>query len=643
MKKILLLIFVLSINEIFAQPSQLQRIQDSVIGWYSTQNINEVPKPYKYLNRTFSTKQQQNMMNVIEWMKKSYIPVAGLGTFQRMVYADSYSNPPHSYGVDFRIWNVSFMKEYLDTKGHFKPVPEEYNRFGVTANLFIGSYGINYMNGPDQYVFAWQPDGYEKYLIPKMDKADPKIHRNVYKYITRITNVTMTVYLAPDNKLPIIPLTRGEYLQLAYEAMNQLPERNKQRIAETYLMKTPEGDRQRKEAMDEVIKQAARYKQYIDQLREKYKNNLNEPAIVNHMQPNERDFSGNDDPFEIGIQQKNSGTMYQIYKIDKATLDKCKSDQTQWLAIWFPYETKEDGNQLYELSRAMREHFNYDYAYNYFFNPERVKGVVYKPINEELLNVTLDKYRKKEYWKNANETKSLPANVHFADDFSNNTEGSKPAGWFFSSYGKHCMVTAIAEQTGKWVKLGYANEFSPTSLKKPLPQNFTLEYDMATDDFNVRYGGSGFLYLSTWSANADGRENRTGNGVSIRLEINSGNEADYYNNNYSGLAKISLSRTPEINKDNYGGGASFSYELREFTNKKNKVHVALQVNNGAITVFINNKKIIGPTDMKLPMGGNCIDCTIPANVRFNTIYWRNTTNDVDKTGLYISNVKITKD
>jgi hypothetical protein len=398
-------------------------------------------------------------------------------------------------------------------------------------------------------------------------------------------------------------------------------------------------------AFEYIRNDLERYRADIKKWMEVNKNNLNEPAVLRDMQPNIRSF--NLDPFIIDVGAKKLKHYYPVYKIDAPTLEKCKADKPQWVAVSFPVETKEDGNQQYELYRAMLEHFNYDYVYNYYFNPEKVKNMPYKPVNEALLNATLDGYRKKSYWQKPTSAtagaanNSLPANVHFMDDFAGDTPGSKPAGWFFSSIGQHAVITTLKNQPGNWVQLGYANEIKPTTLKTPLPQNFTLEYDVATSDFAGRYGGSVILNLDSWSANAT--QNKTGNSVSVKIEIGAGNENDFNNNNYRGYVNIELNKVPEVNEQNFSKGATYKNELREFTNKKNKVHLVLKINNGELTVMIENKKIVAAKDMKLTYGGDCKDCTIPAGLKFNTISWKNTTNDSDNVKAYISNVKITKD
>ena len=170
---------------------------------------------------------------------------------------------------------------------------------------------------------------------------------------------------------------------------------------------------------------------------------MNEPAVLRTMQPTIYSFEMSPDPFIISKYEETSKQYFPVYKIEPAVLEKCKTEQPQWITISFPYKTKEDGNQLYEMYMAIIENFNYDYAYDYFFSPEKVKGKPYKPANEEQLNARLDGYRKTSFVQKKTPINTLPANVYFMDDFAGNADGSKPAGWFFSTYGKHSQVTTL--------------------------------------------------------------------------------------------------------------------------------------------------------------------------------------------------------
>jgi hypothetical protein len=118
-------------------------------------------------------------------------------------------------------------------------------------------------------------------------------------------------------------------------------------------------------------------------------------AIVNNPELTIHSFSFSHDIFEINENQKQWKQYYTVYKYNKELLAKCRSDKPQWITISFPFDTEERGNQVTEMYQALTENFNYDYVFNYFFNPGKVKGITYKPADEEGLNKRLKKYRGK--------------------------------------------------------------------------------------------------------------------------------------------------------------------------------------------------------------------------------------------------------
>jgi len=631
MKKILpLFLFCAFVANSFAQLSHEQRIQDSIIGWWGNPQFDN---RLKLDNTTLQKKKIATLDKFVEWMKKSYTPVGGLGDFTRYVNKNNYY-------VVFRVWNVTFEKEYLDAKGHFLPVSEENTPFRMSANLIPASYPVSFLNEPGKFFFTWPPDRIGSSAEDYKD-MDPRIHPNVYKYITRV-NEDVTIFLAPDNKLPFIPVSIGEYLNESDASLDRNFQQEKEKINKQWS-----DTKTREKVYTYKQKEFDQYRAAIAKWREKYKNKLNEPAVIHNMQPTIiSEFFGDIDPFAISENEKAMKQYYPVFKLDAATMEKCKTDQPQWIAINLPYETKERGNQLFEMYTAVTQNLNYDYIYNYFFDPEKVKGIAYKPANEDQLNARLNNYRgKPSSAKNlAANTAPLPPNVFFMDDFSANTEGGDPVNWYFKTFGEHSTIATVKGQTGKWVKLGYNNPLSSTLMKKPLTENFTLEYDIVTDgEFSSSTGGAASLILNTRLSNTDGSENIYNNGTRVTINIVSGNEASYNDNNYQGNIKIDINSSPSVNKQNSSEGISYTYPIREFTNKKTKVHVAVKINDGALTVFINNKQVAASKDFKMAYGGNCISCGLPAGTKFNGVFWKNTTNDAENVKVYISNVRITKD
>jgi hypothetical protein len=630
MKKVVVTLLVLLFcNRSFGQLTAEQRIQDSVIGWWDNNHFDNKIKP---TNDPVQKKRIEIDDKIVEWMKKSYTPVGGLGTSTRQ-------NLNLRYGVYFMVWNVSFAKEYLDEKGHFKPIDEENTPFGISVNNIPASYAVKFLNGGGDYYFTWPPDGYFDW--EKNKDADPKIHPNVYKYITRINEVH-SVFLAPNNKLPFVEITKGEYLNAAESSLDKEFQKKKEEINSKWS-----DTKSREEAYGYEQKEMDRYRNAIHKWKDKYKDRLNEPAVLHNMQPTIiSDFFGDMDPFAISDIEKSSKQYFPLYKVPANIMEQCKTAQPQWIAVWFRYNTKENGNQLYEMYTAITQNLNYDYIYNYFFDPEKVKGIAYKPANEEQLKARLDGYRKKNAAAInpvANTSSPYPG-AFFFDDFSSGNEGGDPANWYFKRYGKHAVVTALKDQPGKWLKLGYGTPVNPSLLKKPLPENFTLEYDMVTaGGFTSRTGGAATLSLNTRAAGEDGVEQTGGDGTTVTLEIASGNEADINSNNYRGIARVRLNSSQPVKKSNYSEEVLYEYALHEFTDKKTKIHVAVTVKNNLISVLINNKTVAVSTNFKTAYGGKCSTCGLMPGTKFNAVFWNNTTNDADNVNVYISNVKITKE
>lgn len=639
MNRIILIIFLSFIlpSSVFAQLTPEQRIQDSVIGWW---NKLSIPKPKPPSNgRTLTIKKQELLANFIKWMQQSYTPVGGIGTYQFKSYSSKEpSFAPAAYGVDFRVWNVSFNPPWVEANGDFKPVSEEYTRYDIIANGIPGSYAIPFINTANQYLFTWPPDGYNIKNNPAKGTSLSG-NSNTGKFLTTVNELN-TVFLARGNKLPFIPVTKGELLQLAEDALGRQLQAEKEAVEN----KWPGNIKAQEDAFEYRKQNIEKYRIKIQQLKEKHRNTLNEPAVIRTMQPTIYSFEITPDPFVISRSEETSKQYFPVYKIAPAVLEKCKTDQPQWIAVSFPYKTKEDGNQEYEMYRSLTEHFNYQYVQDYFFNPEKTKGIVYKPVNEELLNATLNNYRKKRNSKSNPPVTALPANIYFMDDFTGNTDGSKPAGWFFSTSGKHSIVTTVKKEPGKWVQLGYNNPLSASGIKKPLPENFTLEYDLLTDgEFSSVTGGAVSLILTTRPSNTNGSENIYNNGTKVKINIESGNEVGYDNNNYRGALNVNINSTPSVNKQNFSEGILYSCPLREFTDKKTSVHVAVKVKGTVLTVFINNKQVAVSTDFKMTYGGACISCGLPPGTRFNAVFWENTTKDAENVKVYLSNIKITKD
>jgi len=58
--------------------------------------------------------------------------------------------------------------------------------------------------------------------------------------------------------------------------------------------------------------------------------------------------------------------------------DAAKAGKTSFVTVSFPF--RQSNTSAKAVYKAMMSTFNYQYVYNYFFAPEKVKGKTYTPL-----------------------------------------------------------------------------------------------------------------------------------------------------------------------------------------------------------------------------------------------------------------------
>ncbi|MCF0059161.1 hypothetical protein [Dyadobacter sp. CY356] len=611
----------------FAQRNADQDIQDSVIGWWNNNRFDHLKPQTDAIGKS----KEVIVNDMVRWMKASYTPVGGLGTSSRYIGS-------RGYGVNFLVWNVSHDKLWTEPNGNFKPIPEENTKFAMAANQLFGAFPISFINTANQFYFTIQPEGYadNDQLMAWRKGADPRIHPNAYKYITWV-NDWCTVYLAPDNKLPWIPVSKGELLQKAEEGLLKVLADKRKQVASQW----PDNKKNQDEALDYFEKgDLAKYRNKISELKKRHANTLNEPALLSSMQTTMYSFETDPDIFRIDDFAKNLNQAFPVYKLDSAALARIRDIKPLWVAVAFPYENKERGNQKYELFTAMSENINYDYIYNYFYEPEKIKGQSYIPSNAAGLKARLDSYRSKSSGTQKLITKkqtNLPANIALFDDFSQDKVGEKPAGWYFNSVGKKHVIAKIEGESGNWLKLGYSNELTSITLQT-FPENFSLEYDLVTSGFDGRWGANLTVELKGSKKGSDGVTYSS----NLTTSITAGNQSALDSkHDYRGELKIDLLNSPSKMDYNDKGGY-FADSQPVFTSTKRKVHVQLLKKDTLIALFLNGKEVTNSMQFKTRYGKPCGDCSIPAGMVYNSFVIRNFTQEPDAVACYIGNVVVSK-
>jgi len=629
-----------STNQAFTQPTERQRIEDSVIGWKTVYNFKG--KQYKPLvidGQTFSPYQQSIRDTFITWMQRTYKPIGGFGDIYQKYFSLQKGNfpVPQDAGMVAGIYGL-----YKNSRtGKYELIANEnHDDVFIYINNLSGISNAALLSSQDGYYFTMAKRNYASTFTDQevINAAkDFGLHSDsrFSKYMVYFpSQSSVTVVLIPGNKLPIVQLTKGEVLALCEKGLQrELEEKKKE--ARHMSSNNPSYYADVIKDLDE--KQYPLCIKNLNQLKEKYKDKLNEPAVLyGWAGPSFADFVNNNTTLFVEDWYQNIDG-YPVYRYTKEAIENSKKDKPLWVAISWKPEKPGSNIKPYEVHKAMLRYFNFDYVYDYFFNPEKVKGIAYTPSNAEEQKEKIQGLRK--HYAVA-ETKPLPQGIFFMDDFSANTNGDRPAGWS-DSKSKPALVVNLKDKAGKWLQLGHS-DLSPW-LKNSLPENFTMEFDVATDEFEARAGGAVKLSFSSYPINAEGSVVSNSKGTILEWQLLAGNEADYNNNNYSGESESVINSTVA----GYEGKYNTVYAPREFTNKKRVIHATVKVNKGQASFFINGKEIAASNKFKKDYCNDCVCKGIPPNTVFRKITFTNLTIsrtvDGKMPNVYISNIKITKE
>ena len=142
------------------------------------------------------------------------------------------------------------------------------------------------------------------------------------------------------------------------------------------------------------------------------------------------------------------------------------------------------------LHNAILNNVDFQYIYDYFFDPDKVKGQPYKPLRSPSFTETVVAGKPSEA---AAKNAADPAVVFF-EDFSSSPVGKKPLNWHstLDNTGATSVVTELKGLDGHWASMA-GMEIKPTGLKTPLPRDFEMSYDVVAAQ-NYRWGAKGLTF-----------------------------------------------------------------------------------------------------------------------------------------------------
>lgn len=578
----------------------MTELSEKVIGWDKIMkpNGNAATTALTINGNKYSARQLGLIDTFTNWIRKSYIPIGALPQPSRWALPDREAFKeylPLGTGVNMLMW----VPCYDETgKKIIRAQPASASSISIMTNYIPGKESADWFNTPSQYYFTMYYDKRgnllndedSKLTAPHLQEITSKIGNYMVYFTGRIVNVI----LMPGKELPIVQITIGEVLTQGESAVKRAFDADKISLnLQTEFLGS------------------------IKMLKEKYKQRLNEPAFINNAQLGIYSFNSGKDIFE---RKKFDRYMFPVYKIEPAMYDLSRRDTPQIISISWENADNKSSTANWEIWKAMTTNFNFQYIYDYFFSPEKVKGKTYQPLNVVSEQAYTNQVVKKQ--ANSAKPKSFPAGIHFMEDFSTATDKSMPAGWSSTKSNRVFTITTMNNEKGKWLELDRQADIIPTSMQKPLPPNFTLDYDIATSDFTTRTGGDITVELSDKN-----------NGTIVSFNITPANAQ--YLSSYASTATLKIQLPRSIKYD----AIYTSMEFNDFNSQKRKAHITIKKTGNQLRILINQVQMPFLNAKKEDISKELL---LPAGTSFNSLYWKDWTTDGSNKS-FISNIKISSD
>lgn len=629
-----LLVFLGFSMSSLAQRSKDTQLEDSLFQWQALPALN--PSAY---SRTFTKQQLSQPTLFAEWLRKSYVPLGALD-FSYAIAEPNQKAEVQPYGTGI---NAAMWKPMWNNKGTAViRQPHSENPIYIISNYIIDAEPIALLTQPGRSVFMRRSPDITKAFSGSSDMRNKFVrdlqldkHPQIGKYLIQYYGCdgdgcmpTIAVYLSPNNKLPIRQLTRGEVLDMCESAIPSEAEKARAKIkAENRAYGVSAQDKWVNHFNAETL---PKWTNGIQKLREKYKTSLSAAAELKTSNGISMiHFFNSDDIFNTEDAVKNNYNTYGIYTYEDGVLEKTQKDTTLWVCIaWKPTDSRHFVYEQ-EIHRSMTRHFNFDYAYDYFFGPQSAQRKPYTALNESEQRAFLDSIKRATV---VVEKKQSIVGVYFWENFESTAVGQQPNGWYAAGNGADAAVTLLPGFTDKWVKL-QQQRFMPEHPKGAFPENFRMEFDVATEKhFTTNTGGAFLLKLHNKLITSKNEYTSAPRQISIDLDAKAGNSKFVQNptgytrltSTYTGMS-AAIRHAAVLQYNNY------------FSNEKNRVHFTIIKSGTRVTAFIDDKEIKAVDKYGKPIAGFN---ELPEGTRFTSFYFENMSSQ--GAGVFISNIRITE-
>ena len=468
------------------QPIPRSELEDKVLGWIRTYDYKGAAKPITVDTRVYSPAQLSIAQLFANWMQASYLPKGALGDVLQIrnaklsPYNQDTAAHPQAYGALAKL----YTELIYGANKKIEPLTSDAYLWGIEANGFYGD-PIGDISTPERSYFTL-PTFEQQGFGTDLDKAADVSHHPVLKqFPTRFVRNSVSgnqrhVVLTKDHQHPFVKVTKGEYLQALEAAVLRKYADEQLKIA-----RDNKGNQRSIDYFTGYLNtNHAKRLAVLKNNKEKYQARLQEPAEIWTLQPGVL-LENYADVFE-----GNGGTTkrLQVYTIDPRVVELSKTDAPQWILVYWTAHLNDPVSL--SLHQAVLDNVNFQYIYDYFFDPGKVKGQPYQPLRSPALTETIVAAR-----PSAAAAKSAadPAVVFF-EDFSSSVVGSKPLNWRsnLNNSGASSVVTELKGLDGHWASMS-GMKLTPADMKAPLPRDFEVSYDVVAAQ-GYRWGAKGLMF-----------------------------------------------------------------------------------------------------------------------------------------------------
>jgi hypothetical protein len=582
-------------------PSELE---DTVLGWIKVYNYPPATAPITMDARVYSPAQLSIARQFANWMQASYLPKGALGDVLQIrnaklgLYNQDTAAHPNGYGALAKLY-VQLM---YGVNKKIEPLTSDSLNWGMEANGFYGD-PVSTISTPQRAYFTLPTFEQQGYGTDLDKAADVSQHPVLKQFPTRFVRDSKTgnkrlVVLTRDHRHPFVTVTKGEYLQALEAAVLLKYADETQKIA-----RDNKGNQKSIDYFTGYLNtNHAKRLAVLKSNKEKYSARLQETAEIWTQEPGVL-LENYSDVFEGN---GGSAKRLTVYSIDPKVIELCKTDTPQWIVMYWTAHLNDPISR--DLHNAILNNVDFQYIYDYFFDPAKVKGQPYKPLRSPSFTEAVVAGKSSEA---ATKNAADPAVVFF-EDFSSSPVGKKPLNWHstLDNAGATSVVTELKGLDGHWASMA-GMQIKPTGLKTPLPRDFELSYDVVAAQ-NYRWGAKGLTFKLSRTAGTT----TSFLAVKIRPGFDGRQGEVEIEGQFPGAPEGYMSRSKWVGAPGFSNNAAI-----------NRVTVTLKKKGDLLQVFVDQTKVAE------------YEKGIPPGVQFDAMVFDLGGNTADER-MFIGNIRI---